>query len=170
MPRWAWELIRYRATAFERLSNPKQLREGGVLLVGGGNSGAELAVEIVRHHRTWMSGRDTGHIPFRIDGLPARLFLRAFCASLRVPSGTDGQDADGPKGTAASPFPRRAADSRPKPADLKAAGVERVPKWPASRDGTAGARRRGVLDVTNVIWCTGFSSGLHLDSFARLRG
>src|SRR4029434_5985055 len=55
--------------------SPRQLQPGGVLLVGAGNSGAEIAVETVREHETWMSGRDTGHVPFRIDGVAARLFL-----------------------------------------------------------------------------------------------
>ena len=40
--------------------NPSQLREGGVLVVGAGNSGAEIALEASRGHRTWLSGRDTG--------------------------------------------------------------------------------------------------------------
>src|SRR4051812_11336100 len=56
--------------------NPSQLRDGGVLIVGAGNSGSEIALEVSRGHRTWMSGRDTGHIPFRIAGLAARLFLQ----------------------------------------------------------------------------------------------
>jgi len=55
--------------------SPNQLQEGDVLIVGAGNSGAEIAMDIVRRHRTWMSGRSTGHVPFRIDGLAARLFL-----------------------------------------------------------------------------------------------
>src|SRR5262252_9302414 len=58
--------------------NPQQLRPGGVLLAGAGNSGAEIALEVAREHPTWMSGRDTGHVPFRIDGLPARLFMMRF--------------------------------------------------------------------------------------------
>jgi len=46
-----------------------------------------------------------------------------------------------------------------KPADLIAAGVERVPRVVDVRDGLpllAGGR---VLDVQNVIWCTGYHSG-----------
>src|SRR6185369_8334639 len=37
--------------------NPSQLADGGVLLVGAGNSGAEIAMEFARSHRTWVSGR-----------------------------------------------------------------------------------------------------------------
>jgi putative flavoprotein involved in K+ transport len=57
---------------------PHQLQDGGVLIAGAGNSGAEIAVEVVRGHRTWMSGRDTGQIPFRTDGAAAHLFLLRF--------------------------------------------------------------------------------------------
>src|SRR6266496_374411 len=56
--------------------NLSQLRNGGVLIVGAGNSGSEIAVEAVRAgHPTWMSGRDTGHIPFRIGGRLGRFLL-----------------------------------------------------------------------------------------------
>ena len=55
--------------------SPQQLREGPVLVVGGGNSGAEIAFELVRSHRVVMSGRDTGHVPFRVDSALARVLL-----------------------------------------------------------------------------------------------
>ena len=32
--------------------NPSQLREGDVLIVGAGNSGAEIALEVARTHKT----------------------------------------------------------------------------------------------------------------------
>ena len=56
--------------------NLSQLRPGGVLVVGAGNSGADIALEAARGgHRTWMSGRDVGHVPFRIDSFAGRLLL-----------------------------------------------------------------------------------------------
>jgi putative flavoprotein involved in K+ transport len=55
--------------------NPSQLRAGNVLIVGAGNSGAEIAIETSRAHKTRMAGRDVGHVPFHVDGLLARLFL-----------------------------------------------------------------------------------------------
>src|SRR5687768_5112071 len=44
---------------------PSQLQEGGVLVVGAGNSGAEIALEVSRTHRTWLSGRHPGNEPTR---------------------------------------------------------------------------------------------------------
>ena len=53
--------------------NPSQIQEGGVLVVGAGNSGAEIAIELARHHQTWLSGRDTGQEPTRAGSLPDHL-------------------------------------------------------------------------------------------------
>ena len=47
--------------------NPSQLHDGSVLVVGAGNSGADIAMELVKDHMTWLSGPDTGHIPVDID-------------------------------------------------------------------------------------------------------
>ncbi len=55
--------------------NPAQLREGGVLIVGVGNSGADLGIEVARTHPTWISGKESGHIPFAIESYVARNFL-----------------------------------------------------------------------------------------------
>jgi putative flavoprotein involved in K+ transport len=43
--------------------DPSQLREAGVLVVGAANSGAEIALEVSRDHRTWLSGRHPGREP-----------------------------------------------------------------------------------------------------------
>jgi putative flavoprotein involved in K+ transport len=52
--------------------NPSQLQEGSVLVVGTGNSGAEIALDVVSSHPTWLSGRDPHVIPFRIETAAAR--------------------------------------------------------------------------------------------------
>ena len=60
--------------------NPSQLRDGGVLLVGAGNSGAEIALEVaVPVTGRGCSGRDTGHVPFR-SGAPAGSSSPASCS------------------------------------------------------------------------------------------
>jgi putative flavoprotein involved in K+ transport len=69
------DILQLRSSQYR---NPRQLKPGGVLLVGAGNSGAEIAIELARERPTWMSGPDTGHVPFRIEGLSARLFLMRF--------------------------------------------------------------------------------------------
>ena len=138
--------------------NPNQLQEGGVLIVGAGNSGSEIALEVVHRHRTWMSGRDTGHIPFRIDGLAARLLFERLVLRLLFHRVL----------TIKTPVGRKACRKvlsqggpliRVKPGDLKRAGVERVPRVVGVRDGSPLLADDRVLDVANVIWCTGFCPG-----------
>ena len=60
--------------------NPSHLRDGGTLVVGVGNSGAEIAVELARSRRTWLAGQETGHVPVDIDGLVARYVFQHCCS------------------------------------------------------------------------------------------
>lgn len=138
--------------------NPSQLQPGGVLLVGAGNSGADIAMELSRRHATWLSGRHPGHIPFRIEGLAARLLLVWLVLrvlfhrilTVRTPMGRKIR----PKVLAhAGPL------IRVKPKDLETAGVRRVPRTVGVRDGLPVLEDGQVLDVRNVIWCTGFEPG-----------
>ena len=139
--------------------NPGQLKPGDVVLVGAGNSGAEIAIEVARTHRTWMAGRDTGHVPFRIDGLPARLFLMRFLfrvvfhrlLTVSTPPGRAARRRMFSQGTTLI---------RVKPRDLTAAGVLRVPKVTGASNGSPRLEDGRVLEATNVIWCTGFGNGL----------
>ena len=136
--------------------SPAQLRDGPVLIVGAGNSGAEIAIEVARTHTTTLAGRDTGQVPFRIDSRSARFLLPVVFRLLfhRVLS-------------VATPVGRRVRRKviavggpliRVKRSDLAAAGVERVPKVTGTRDGLPVAGDV-VIDAANIIWCTGFHAG-----------
>ena len=47
-----------------------------MLVVGAGNSGAEIAQEAARSgHPTWLAGRHPGEVPFRIEARKARLMV-----------------------------------------------------------------------------------------------
>ena len=53
--------------------NPQQLRDGAVLIVGAGNSGAEIAMDMVRSgHRTIVAGRSVGQVPFPLNAFTVR--------------------------------------------------------------------------------------------------
>jgi putative flavoprotein involved in K+ transport len=57
---------------------------------------------------------------------------------------------------------------RVKPKDLAAAGIKRVPRVVGVRDGQPLLADQRVLEVTNVIWCTGSGpdfSWIHLPVF-----
>lgn len=137
--------------------NPSQLQDGAVLVVGAGNSGADIAMEVVQSHRTLMAGKESGHIPFRIETFVARrLLLRIVrfvghrVLTVRTPIGRKVR----PKLLASA-----APLVRVKPKDLVAAGVERVPRVVGGRDGLPLLEDDRILDVKNVIWCTGFRPG-----------
>ncbi|HET6569762.1 MAG TPA: NAD(P)/FAD-dependent oxidoreductase, partial [Rhodothermales bacterium] len=48
--------------------NPEQLPPGPVLVVGAGNSGAQIALELAASREVWLAGPDVGHLPRRILG------------------------------------------------------------------------------------------------------
>jgi putative flavoprotein involved in K+ transport len=144
---------------FDSLSyrNPSQLQEGGVLVVGVGNSGAEIAIEVAARHSTWLSGRESGHIPYRIESFMGRFVmvrLIRFVGHHILSSGT-------PIGRKHRPqFLHRAAPLiRTKPHDLTNAGIQRVGRVVGIEGGMPLLDDKRVLDVKNVIWCTGFDSG-----------
>ncbi len=138
--------------------NPSQLKPGGVLLVGAGNSAAEIARELAPHHRVWVSGRDVGELPFRIDGFMGRhglvrLVLRVIFYRL-LSVGT-------PVGRAARRkiIGRGGPLIRVKRDQLADAGVEFVGRTAGARGGMPALDDGRVLDVANVVWCTGFRPG-----------
>jgi putative flavoprotein involved in K+ transport len=49
---------------------------------------------------------------------------------------------------------------RERPGELRRSGVRRVPRIDAVRGGLPVAADGTVLEVTNVVWCTGFRPGL----------
>lgn len=137
--------------------NPDQLQEGGVLVVGAGNSGAEVAMELARTHEVWLSGPDTGHIPFRPESVMARVLMpfigRVVFHRVLTTSTPIGRKAR----------PKMVATGEPllrvKPKDLTAAGVERVPRVTGIENGQPRLEDGRRLDVANVVWCTGFHPG-----------
>jgi len=135
--------------------NPGELREGGVLVVGASNSGSEIAMELARTRRIWMSGRDTGHVPFRIEGLASRLLLARLVLRVAFHRVLTVRTPMGRKMRAKS-ISEGGALVRVKPKDLAAAGVERVPRTVGVKDGRPVLEDGRVLDVANVVWCTGF--------------
>ena len=135
--------------------NRGQLREGGVLVVGAGNSGAEIAIDIAVHHRVWLSGPDTGQEPTRAGTIPDRLltpimWLGATRLTVNTSPGRKLRNRflDPPRGIPLGRVRRK---------DIVAAGIERVPRTTGVRGGQPVLEDGRVLDVSNVIWATGFT-------------
>ena len=133
--------------------NPGQLREGAVLVVGVGNSGAEIAYELAKTHVVLQAGTPSAEIPVRHGSPAARVVLPL----IRF-VGTRVLNVKTPIGRKVRPkFIGRAAPLiRIKSKDLDGAGVERVGRVAGVRDGRPLLEDGRVLDVANVVWCTGF--------------
>src|SRR5215218_9730935 len=137
--------------------NPRQLQEGDVLVVGAGNSGAEIAIEVARTHKVILSGPSTGAIPFRPESVVGRVLMPIIgrivfhrVLTIRTPIGKKVR-------------PKMISSGEPlirvKPKDLKAAGVERVPRVADVHDGSPQLEDGRTVEVANVVWCTGFHPG-----------
>ena len=132
---------------------PSQLQPGDALVVGLGNSGAEIALEISRTRRTWLAGTASAEIPFRHGRVAARFALPVVrFVGMRVL-------------TRGNPIGRRAIPKlatmgtpliRTKRRDLAAAGVRFVERVAGVADGRPTVAGDRPLDVPNIIWCTGF--------------
>lgn len=135
--------------------NPSQLPHGAVLVVGVGNSGAEIALELSHTHPTWLAGEASGEIPVRHGKAAARYFMPVlrFAALHLLTLGT-------PMGRKA--LPKLSAKALPlirtKRSDLAAAGVRSVPRVVGTEQGRPVLDGNEVADVASVIWCTGYRS------------
>jgi putative flavoprotein involved in K+ transport len=133
--------------------NPSQLQEGEVLIVGMGNSGAEIAYELAGTHSCFVAGKSPGAIPAPHGSRRSRIvftLVRFF--------GHNVLRTDTPIGRKIQPkFEANTAPLiRRKEKDLLAQGVERVARVVGVQDGRPMLEDGRVLDVANVIWCTGF--------------
>jgi putative flavoprotein involved in K+ transport len=137
--------------------NPSQLQAGGVLVVGIGNSGADIALEVARTHQTWISGKESGHVPWRIENLARRSFVVSLASFL----GHHVLTVKTPIGRRLRPklLHQAAPLIRVKPRDLLAAGIERVSRTVGVNHGLPLMADGRALRVRNVIWCTGYQAG-----------
>lgn len=133
--------------------NPEQLQPGPVLVVGAANSGAEIALELAARSDVWLAGSRVAVFPVRPASLRARVVMPLFLLIAKhvLTTGT-------PMGRRFRPHVRAHAAPliRVKPPDLVEAGVRRVGRVVGVRDGRPQLDDGAVLDVANVIWCTGF--------------
>ena len=159
LPAFAGELapsiVQLHSSLYRR---PAQLRPGTVLLVGAGNSGAEIAIELRdAGHPVVMAGADVGSIPafFQTKAglmLLMPLLFRGIFHRLLTESTPPGRKVKA-QGHRAAPLIRTL------PKHLAAAGIERVGRVRGVQSGRPVLEDGRVLDVQNVIWTTGFHPG-----------
>jgi putative flavoprotein involved in K+ transport len=134
--------------------NPGQLPEGDVLIVGAGNSGAEIAIDVAASRRVYLSGRDTGSIPSAPSGALGITIVRPFWYLLgRLDVNADtrfGRKARLHGKQRGAPLIRLKLD------DLDGAGIQRVPRTESVCQGKPVLADGRALQVSAVIWATGF--------------
>ncbi|HWQ00967.1 MAG TPA: NAD(P)-binding domain-containing protein [Gaiellaceae bacterium] len=134
--------------------NLSQLQEGPVLVVGASHSGSDIAFEAASEHEVILSGTDTGQIPAPIESRRGRIVFRGLFLV-----GTHVLTVDTPLGRKMRPHIRHGGGPllRYRRKELRNAGVERVlERTVGVRDGLPVLDGGRVVDVRNVVWCTGF--------------
>jgi putative flavoprotein involved in K+ transport len=133
-------------------TRPDQLPQGTILVVGAGNSGAEIAIELAKSGRiVWLSGRDVGSIPAdrvgRIFGGRPYWFFISRVLSTDTPIG---RKVRGKALHQGSPLIRL------NPRDAVDAGVTRCPRLSGTSRGLPQLEDGRILQVAGIVWATGF--------------
>lgn len=129
--------------------NPASLPASDVLVVGAGNSGAQIALELARSRRTLLAGRSVGSVPRRVLGRD--LFDWLVPTVMRPGADT----------RIGALIRRRVASSSDKligmtERDLARGGVQRVPRVTGGQAGQPVFADGSTATVRGVIWATGY--------------
>ncbi len=129
--------------------NPESLPDGDVLVVGAGTSGLEIAIEVAKTHKTYISGNPTFHIPDRLLKYGGELYwwLINNLLTIKTPVGRKARQKILHSG---GPLIRVSVK------DLHVAGVELVPRVKGVHNGLPELEDDRTLQVTTIIWSTGY--------------
>ena len=129
-------------------ASPFDLPDGPALVVGAGNSGAQIALELARYRTVWLAGRDTGHVPRRLLGRDvfdwAWPLMHRFTLDTRA--GRRLRERARAGGDALVGIPER---------EIARAGIVRVARLEGERDGLP-LCGDDVIEPRVIVWCTGF--------------
>lgn len=145
--------------------NPLQIPVSSVLVVGAGNSGAEIALDLSKAgKRVWLAGRDVGKVP--IDAPIAKIFggrlfwfINSQVFSVKTPIGRRMKANRSQRGTPLGRIRRQT---------LAEAGIELTPRVSGIHAGKPQLEDHRGLPVEAVIWATGFQPDykwIHLPVF-----
>ena len=128
--------------------NPFELPPGPVLVVGAGNSGAQIALELARFRNVTLAGRPTGHLPRRILGRDVYRWIWPILTRLTTNT------------SLGRLLRKRTHRGDPLvgfgPSQITEAGVSRVGRLDEIRDGVPICDGKAI-DASVIIWATGFS-------------
>jgi putative flavoprotein involved in K+ transport len=132
--------------------NPSNVTSQNVVVVGAGNSGAEIAIELAKAGRkVWLSGRDVGRIPANqlgkiLGGRPYWWFLRRVM-TIDTPIGRRMKTAVLTHG---NPLVRTQRE------EVSSVGVEFTSRLATASDGKLLTEDNHMLPAEAIIWATGF--------------
>jgi len=132
--------------------NPHQLPDGSTLVVGAGNSGAEIAIELAESGRSvWLAGRDVGHIPAdkvgRILGGKPYWFFLGRVLSIDTPIG---------RKVRKKALHQGAPLINLNPKEITDSGVIRCGRVAGTSDGMPQLEDGRVMNVAGIVWATGY--------------
>ncbi len=125
--------------------NPFGLPPGPVLVVGAGNSGAQIALEVSRFRKVWLAGRDTGYLPRRVLGRDVFDWIWPVISRLPLDTRLGRRITRATGGDALIGIPRQS---------LPAAGIVRVGRFTGASEGLPICGTE-ALEPATIIWCTG---------------
>ena len=138
--------------------NAQDIPVQSVLVVGAGNSGAEIALELVRAGKqVWLAGRDVGRIPANgplgkfLGGRPIWWFMN-HVLTVNTPIGRKMKASEGHQGTPLGRATRQ---------EIAAAGVELTPRVSSIASGKPQLEDGRTLPAEGVLWATGFRPDYH---------
>lgn len=133
--------------------NAQDLPVQSVLVVGAGNSGAEIALELHKAGKqVWLAGRDVGQIPANgplgkfLGGYPIWWFMN-HVLTVDTPIGRKLRASEGGHGTPLGRATRL---------EIAAAGVELTPRVVGVGSGKPQLEDGRILSAEGVLWATGF--------------
>ncbi len=128
--------------------SPSELPDGAVIVVGAGNSGAQIAMELAKTRKVWLAGRETGRLPRRLLGRDVYDWvwplLSRFTLDTRAGRRIELRSRRGD--------PLVGISAR----EIVETGVVRTGRLTGERDGRPDCEGM-LLDPRIIIWCTGFS-------------
>jgi putative flavoprotein involved in K+ transport len=139
-------------------NSPKDVPVQSVLVVGAGNSGAEIALELLRFGKqVWLAGRDVGRIPANgplgkfLGGRPIWWFM-SHVLNVNTPIGRKMKAGEQHHGTPLGRATRQ---------EIASAGVALAPRVSGMKSGKPQLEDGRILNVQAVIWATGLRPDYH---------
>jgi putative flavoprotein involved in K+ transport len=139
-------VVQLHSSEYQR---PGQLPDGDVMVVGAGNSGAQIALELSKTRRVILAGRSVGSVRRRVLGRD--VFDWLWPTVMRP-----GADSFAGKRIRQNVLGSSDALIGMTESDLERAGIVRTGRVAGVRDGFPVLDDGTRAEVRSVIWCTGF--------------